>query len=258
AAAGVAVKCTGLSWKASLGVGLGLAHMGEFSFVLTLEAMSTGLISQEVYARVLAVAVASLALTPPLLRLGSRLVGDEEEQTADENAVPVAAKKSAGATGETTFDHASQNFRGAVVVGLGVVGRQLASRLETDGWRVCTLDMSPVNLHPFAQQGFRTVAGDATDVDVLRRAYADVARLVVVTVPDDSAAVAIVAKVRTMNRIGRILVRCRYQASSQPLTRAGATRIVSEEVEASAALIKMLEEEQMPTEVPTWSSRASF
>ncbi|MGL4462344.1 MAG: cation:proton antiporter, partial [Planctomycetia bacterium] len=46
AAAGVAVKCTGLSWKASLGVGLGLAHMGEFSFVLTLEAMSTGLISQ--------------------------------------------------------------------------------------------------------------------------------------------------------------------------------------------------------------------
>ncbi len=71
-AGGVALRCTGLNWSVALGMGLGLAQMGEFSFVLFSEAMRQGLISSQDYNRMLFIALGTLIATPELLRLGLR------------------------------------------------------------------------------------------------------------------------------------------------------------------------------------------
>jgi CPA2 family monovalent cation:H+ antiporter-2 len=123
----------------------------------------------------------------------------------------------------------------------GVFGRSIGSQLETFGHDVCIVDLSPINLHSFAQQGFQTVAGDATDVTVLERAGVDGGELVVVCVPDDGTATRIVKSVRRLNRNCRIIVRCRYQSNLRKINKAGATDIVAEESEAALALMRLLE-----------------
>ena len=65
--------------------------------------------------------------------------------------------------------------------------------------------------------------------------------LAMVTVPHDPAALQIVKAVRRLNRACVILVRCRYQSSMATIRRAGANAAVSEEVEASAGLLRLLE-----------------
>jgi CPA2 family monovalent cation:H+ antiporter-2 len=97
-----------------------------------------------------------------------------------------------------------------------------------------------VNLQPFAQQGFRTVAGDGSDIEVLRRARGAEAGLAVICVPDDEAALRAVKTFRVLNRHARIVVRCRYRTNVATLRQAGAEQVISEEVEAMEALRRAL------------------
>ncbi len=225
-AATVALRLIGLRWKAALGMGMGLAQLGEFSFLLVGEGAAEGLISPDHFNRLLFVALGSLILTPLLLRIGLPLTEDGElEQTPR-------------AKGRETPNVASPR---AVVIGVGPIGRQIASRLETDGLEVCLVDYSPVNLHAFAQLGFRTVAGDAREPAILRKAGVGSARLVVVCVPDDMAAIQIVRGIRELTRATSILVRCRFQQSQATLKQMGANAVVSEEAEASQRLLEWCE-----------------
>ena len=129
----------------------------------------------------------------------------------------------------------------AVIVGVGLRGRAIASRLELIGVDACLVDFSPLNLHPLAQQGFRTVRGDARDAGGRERARRAQGPLAVVCVPEDEAARQIVAAIRALNADTAIVVRCRYQASADRARRAGASAVVSEEVEATGALLAQCE-----------------
>lgn len=223
-AATIALRLTGLRWPAAAGMGIGLAHVGEFAFVLVLIGWEADLIGASDYQRIVALAIGSLILTPPLLRIGLRWTRSTE--VTEES--PPGGKQLA------------QTGQQAIVIGAGPIGRQVTSQLEITGMDVCLIDLSPINLHPFAQQGFRTIAGDATDSDILGIAGAEDASLVVVCIPDDEAAIRIVQSLRKLNSNGFVLVRCRYQANAGKLRKSGADQVVSEEAVASNALLKTL------------------
>ena len=59
-----------------MGMGLGLAQLGEFSFLVLAEGVSQDVISSADYNRMLFVALGTLILTPQLLKLGLRWTGE--------------------------------------------------------------------------------------------------------------------------------------------------------------------------------------
>jgi CPA2 family monovalent cation:H+ antiporter-2 len=220
AAAAVALRLTGLPWRSAFAMGLGLAHIGEFAFFLAKFGWQADVLDEADYRQLVSVALGSLLLTPLLLRLGLRWVDDSLE--LDET-------------------HKDPSFSGhldaAVVVGIGPIGKQIACYLETQGVDVTLMDRSPINLHPFAQLGFRTAAGDATQAELLRAAHVPYARLVVVCVPDDPVALEIVTQVRQLNQTAKVMVRCRYQSSVPKFQKAQANHVVSEEHQAYEELV---------------------
>jgi CPA2 family monovalent cation:H+ antiporter-2 len=226
AAAAAALWMTGLPRRAAVGMGIGLAHVGEFAFVAANLGSEAGVIGQADYERFVTLAIGSLIATPLLLKTGLRWA-----RLTTSNEAPHA---------ET--DHEYHAGEQAVVIGVGPIGRRVATRLETAGKDVCLVDLSPINLHPFAQQGFRTVAGDATDDEILKLAGAESAAVVVVCVPDDYAAIRIVGEVHERNPQCLLLVRCRYHINEAKLAQLGANRVVSEEGQASEALLRMLDD----------------
>ena len=223
-AAAVALKLTGLPTRSAIGMGIGLAHVGEFAFVLVLLGVDSNVLTDADYERAVAISVGSLVLTPSLIKFGLSLVKSNASLPENQN---------------TLVEHGAMHQ--AIVVGAGPIGRSIGSQLETYGHEVCIVDLSPINLHSFAQQGFLTVAGDATDPAVLERANIASGELVVVCVPDDGSAIRIVRSVRQLNRTCRLIVRCRYQMNVGKITKAGASDIVSEESEAGLALMRLLE-----------------
>jgi CPA2 family monovalent cation:H+ antiporter-2 len=220
-AAALALRATDVSWAVSVRMGAGLAHIGEFAFVLALTGLVAGVIDASQYALMIAIGLATLVLTPPLFRLGVSAIPplpDDEPAASQVDPAPDEA----------------------VVIGIGPVGQRLASTLEMRGVDVCVVDLSPVNLHAFAQVGFRTVAGDAGRPAILRAAGVAHAGLVIVCVPNDEAALEIVRRVRIINHSGRLIVRCRYESNAERLRKLGADEVISEEVRTVQALLSLL------------------
>ena len=195
------------------------------------EGLHLNLIAAADYSRMLFLAVGTLVLTPPLLGLGFRWT--HRPSLADYDA-------------EKDCVQLPPVPREAIVIGLGPVGRQSASQLEIMGIDVCLIDANPVNLHAYAQQGFRTVSGDARDLAVLDRADAARSRLAIVCVPDDRVAYHIVKAFHRVCPACTLIVRCRYQSNMPGLRKAGATEVISEEAEASVALLRLLERMASP------------
>lgn len=225
AAACIALRLTGLSWRSALGMGLGLAQLGEFSFLLIAEGFSEGVVRSEDYNRVLFIALGTLIVTPLLLKFGLRWTDGAQAFSVEQKAA-------------STSDRAIER---ALVIGMGPAGRQITSRLETGGVDVGVIDLSPINVHQFSQQGFHAIAGDARDPEILQRAKLSERHLVVVCVADDRIARQIVLTLRATNRELVILVRCRYQANLSVIQNAGADTVISEEQEAAGALLRSCE-----------------
>jgi len=224
-AATLAMRLTQLSWRHSFGMGLGLAHIGEFAFVLLfMVAHHVGLISEQSVERLLVIGLGTLIISPLLMKLGLRWLDDtttpEVRQTSSDSIAPGSV----------------------LVVGLGPVGCTVASQLETIGYELTLIDRSPINLQAFAQQGFRTLAGDATEPSLLEASRIDTFELVVICVPDDPVAIRLVKEIRQRNSQASIYVRCRYATTVPPLERAGANVAVSEEATASLELLTRIHE----------------
>ncbi|WP_408959774.1 cation:proton antiporter [Natrinema sp. 74] len=74
-----------------------------------------------------------------------------------------------------------------LIVGGGRVGRSLAERLEVRGENVVLIEEDRSVLEQLRNEGFTARQGDGTDIDVLRGAGADNARIIVAATGDDDA-----------------------------------------------------------------------
>ena len=221
----VAFRATGLPLKIAVRPAVGLAHVGEFAFVLLLFASSSDLITAEDEQRVLGIAGGTLLISPLLIRWGFRRRSEEPAlEEAEEERVSLTPTQ-----------------RSAVVIGMGPVGRAVLSRLETLGYEVCGVDLNPLNLQAFAQFGIPVVAGDATNESVLRSAGASASGLLIVCVPVDEVAVRVTLAARHLNPSAHIYVRCRYAKSRSTLINSGADFVVAEEAQSATELVRVIE-----------------
>ena len=79
-------------------------------------------------------------------------------------------------------------------------------------------------------------------LEVLERAEVAQARLAIVSVPDDRVAGQITKTLHMRYPQCKIIVRCRYQTNARGLKKSGATAVISEEAEASTALLRLLKQ----------------
>jgi CPA2 family monovalent cation:H+ antiporter-2 len=227
----IAARLIGLSWKPSFGIGLGLAQIGEFAFILAFAGLQAGVLLKSHYDYILIFATGSLMLTPILLKTGLRLMVNETDSEAFGES-PAAQLKLDGITS-------------ALVVGIGYIGKQISLHLETRGFFVCAVDFSPVNLYPLSLQGITSISGDARDPAVLGRARVKTVQLAIVCVPDDTMAIDIVKSIRASNPECTVLVRCRYRLTAEELHKLGGDIIITEETSTTKALIDVLTEKDI-------------
>lgn len=209
------------SARHGLVVGAGLAHVGEFSFVVASQAALLGLFDEWLYAMLLAGAVPSMIFGPFALSLASRALKNAGPRDEDEEVEGNALEES----GEL-----------ALIVGYGVGGRHTAQTLQHLGVPYVVIDMNPDTVRSLRKEGVRAYYGDAGRELVLRKAGAERARALVVAVPDAAGARRVVALARQINPALTILVRTRFLLDVEELHRLGADEVVPEEYETSLEL----------------------
>ena len=228
-AAGCSLKICGFKNRSAVGYGLCMAQVGELAFMLLMVASEKDMINDVPYHVILFLSVASMVITPHLVKTGVWIAKSDVEPSDDvQGKSPIQQALDSG-----SLEH-------VIVIGVGHIGTLLAARLETMGKVVSVIDYSPINIYRFAQEGITAISGDATKPDILTKAGIEKASAVFVTIPDDMIALDIVRACRDMNPESSILCRVRYNLNIKLLQRAGADMVVCEETTVCNALLKLV------------------
>jgi monovalent cation:H+ antiporter-2, CPA2 family len=209
--------------------GVGLAQFGEFGFVLTRLAEQSGVIDAQASQPLLAAGIASMFLTPLLVRAAPHITAGERLLAPLERLIGVRSIDAAD--DQTILDGH------VIIVGFGVAGRLATESLRTANVPCVVIELNAENVRRGKQLGLPVYYGDATSEEALRHAHVDAARLVVLLMNDSHAAARIVDTVRRVAPAVPVLMRTRYLLEREPLLQLGARDVVAEEVEGAVEVI---------------------
>jgi CPA2 family monovalent cation:H+ antiporter-2 len=221
--------------------GVGLAQFGEFGFVLVRLGESHGVIDAHTSKPLLAAGIASMFLTPLLVRAAPHVTAGERLLAPLERLIGVRSIDEADEpTGGTISDH-------IVIVGFGVAGRFAARALAACEVPFVVLELNADNVRVGKREQLPVYYGDATSVEALGHAHLEKARLLVLLMNDPQAAQRVVDSAKRVAPQVPILMRTRYLAERGQLLQMGAKEVVAEEVEGAAEMIaRMLREVEVP------------
>ena len=203
--------------RSSVLVGIGLAQIGEFSFLLAQQGSGRGLISGDTYQLFVDTSILSMLATPFAVQVAPSLVKFlPAGLPAQEDKGNVCAL-----TGHT------------IIAGYGLNGRNLARTLRATRIPYTVLEVNADTIRKARDEGEPIIYGDITREDTLLRAGADCARVIVFAISDFAATRIAIRFVRKINPSAFILVRTRYAAEVDELIMLGADQVIAEEFETS-------------------------
>jgi len=240
-AALVVVALLGYSTRTAIVVALGLAQVGEFSFILGDLARQNGLLSDTGFSLLVACALVSISLNPILFASLDGLEGWLRRRPTLWRLLNAAgSRRYAAANAETAAAVARVNLPLAVVVGYGPVGRAVDEALRQAGTRTVVIDLNMDTVAQLNSRGRQAIFGDASHAGILAQAGLARATHLVVTLPHSVNRTPMIAAARQLNPACRILVRARYLRERAELELVGTNAVCYEEVEAAVALTSLV------------------
>src|SRR5919201_1323184 len=225
----VSMLAVGLPGRVAVLTGLGLAQVGEFSFLLARIGVDQGAIPKLFFDLILAVSVITIVVSPFTFRAATPLLRGLQLLPAVGRLFREPAEPSPEAAGAQ---------RHAVVCGYGRVGRQLVDALERRNVPLLVIEYNPAQVTELRSRGVPVIFGDASNPGVLEHAHLDSARLVAALVPDAGATELIVRRARQQNPRVDIVARARDEEQIERLRKLGAREIVQPEFEAGVEVIR--------------------
>jgi monovalent cation:H+ antiporter-2, CPA2 family len=225
----ISMLAVGLPGRVAVLTGLGLAQVGEFSFLLARIGVDQGAIPKLFFDLILAVSVITIIVSPFTFRAATPLLRGLQLLPAVGRFFREPAEPSPEAAGAQ---------RHAVVCGYGRVGRQLVDALERRNVPLLVIEYNPAQVTELRSRGVPVIFGDASNPGVLEHAHLDSARLVAALVPDAGATELIVRRARQQNPRVDIVARARDEEQVERLRELGAREVVQPEFEAGVEVIR--------------------
>jgi CPA2 family monovalent cation:H+ antiporter-2 len=211
--------------KTALIAGLGLAQIGEFSFVLASEGQALGLVSRRIYLLILGTTAVTLMLTPFVLRLVPFLFNFAETMPwlkpylIDEQARDFAEDI-------PLQDH-------IVVCGYGGIGRNLVRLLQQYNLPVVVIDQSESKIQQLREAKIPYVYGNGVSLHVLETAGVHYAKGMAIALPDPASIRLCLKRSLELSPELDLVVRATQDKNIEVLYQLGAKEVVQPEFEAS-------------------------
>jgi monovalent cation:H+ antiporter-2, CPA2 family len=217
------VKMVRRSSRAGVIAGIGLAQIGEFSFVLANLSASLGLLSTDEYQLFLGASILTMLVAPFAVA-----------------AAPGIADRLLVYRAMPTMEFATREVRAAqpltdhvIIIGYGLNGQNLARVLRKSGIAYAILESNGQVVRRARMEREPIFFGDGTRGEVQERVGIKRARVAVFAIASLSDERRGVAIARQLNPNVHIVARTRYVAEMQELQKLGANEVVPEEFETS-------------------------
>ncbi|ADN35938.1 sodium/hydrogen exchanger [Methanolacinia petrolearia DSM 11571] len=244
----VSIKATGADSGAAFMSAVGISQIGEFSFIIGSTGLVAGIITNDFYQIFLAISIVTMAVTPFLVDSAPRMARALARGNPVPNGnAPLSFGGAAGTApgiapvpGEEPKEH-------VIIVGYGVVGQYVAKAFRRIGMDYVILELNPDTIRDQRKKGEKIVYGDARHESVLEFAGIDMARAIVLTIPDTQAVKAVITAIRRKNPKIGIITRSRFISEIADLYHLGADEVIVDEREAAIQIFRrILANEQVP------------
>jgi CPA2 family monovalent cation:H+ antiporter-2 len=213
-------------WKTAIIAGLGLAQIGEFSFVLASEGRNLGLVSRRVYLLILGTTAVTLVVTPFVLQLAPQLLNWIERVPCLKHYFDPTELPQEIAVRPSLSGH-------VVVCGYGRVGRNLVKLLEDHNLPVLVIDQSEAIIQKLRDAGVPYIYGNAASLHVLEKANLDRAKSMVIALPDAMSTRLALKRALELAPALDVVIRANSEKDIELLYQLGAREVVQPEFEVS-------------------------
>lgn len=226
----VLIHLIGFPVRIAVTVGLSLAQIGEFSFVITEMARSKGWYNLEQYNLILMASMISLLLSPLLFSLSPALSkwaarfgrGERFRQLREEVQVQRSIMR----------DH-------VILCGFGRVGSRVAQQLLARNVPIVVIDLDPESILRARHQGIPTIYGDAEAREVLELANPHTATVAILTMPESNSAMVAARRLKEINPRLAVLARTHEERKIPDLMRCGVDRVIFAEEETARVIVRL-------------------
>lgn len=206
--------------KTGVTIAIALAQIGEFSFILTEQALKFEILPDEGFDLIIACALVAISINPVLFRSIEWL-----SALLDINKTPIDMKEKE----EKKNPAIIPNFRKALVIGFGTIGEAIVKTLESLGFFPTIIDNNMDIISNLRENKRDAVYGEASQEQVLKGAQIGAVQVIVVAIPDARTAKNIVKTAHQLNPKAHIWVQAKYASDRKAFHELGAHVICSEE-----------------------------
>lgn len=214
----------GYSFKTAVITSLGLNQIGEFSFVLALNGLNLGLLTEEKYLLILGTTAITLVLTPTGMKVAPALA---EHLTRSPLLGPLIRRwqgNKAFFVPETIENH-------VVVAGCGRVGSIVVRLLRNEGFPVLVVDNNEAAIQRLRSQQIPYIFGDADAELVIEKMHLEKAAALSITLTDPASTRLLLKRALEYAPDLDIVARSHTESEIDVLTQLGATEVVQPEFE---------------------------
>ncbi|MEP2784203.1 MAG: monovalent cation:proton antiporter-2 (CPA2) family protein [Pseudoruegeria sp.] len=194
---------------------LSLAQAGEFGFVLLSFGTQTNVFAAELSEKLLLVVALSMLLTPLFFIL-----------------YEILSKRSAEKRSQGPADIVDETAN-VVIAGIGRFGQVVNRVVRSAGYQTVVLDNNLNAIQQMRRYGYKSFFGDPTRPEMLKAAGLDKAKVLVIAIDDDVAAVKVAKMARNAYPDLHIIARAHDRSHVYQMYQAGANDIIRELFDSS-------------------------
>lgn len=213
-------------------VGLALAQVGEFSFILAKMGTSYQIITDFYYQLFLAVAILTMSFSP-LLILASNTIA----KLMLKLPLPDFLVNGLFPLHQIEIPELSNHL---ILIGKDSRAINLSVMAKYKNIPYLSVVFDPAIVRKRQEKGESIIYGDAVNEPILYKAHVDTARIILISVGDLITAMAITEKVRAINKHAHIIVRTKHVEDIEELYNLGANEVIPEEFETSIDLFERI------------------
>ena len=198
----------------------GLAHIGEFSFILLKVAQENTLFDQDIHQILLSSAILSMFSIPLALNIGKKISRSERLKKGLQ-----ISEQSKPLTNHT------------IIAGFGVNGQNIAKILKLLDFPYTIIEMNPATVKKYKSLGESIHFGNIDREQNMKLIGISKASLLVIAINDMEATRRTVKLARRLNSSLRIIVRANYITQVETMYKFGADLVLSQDMETSLIFI---------------------
>ncbi len=191
-------------------VALAIGQIGEYSFILAEEGSQLGILPENAYDVIVACAFISIALNPLLFQLFKPLTIKRWSQNSPQ--IKDSAQSQTLKALYEEEDTPDSFMPKVVVIGYGPMGQMAANYLLEKNYNVTVIDQNIDTVSSLKESKIEAIFGDASQFQILERAYLEQVRLLIITTPDFQVTQSIIQAAKQTNPYVKIIARSHFKS----------------------------------------------